>query len=98
HVSAADTGKMDGPLRALPDGRDERSTQPIAGFLAGNQKNVRIRVRTHRAWTQGVRNHGAAPGGTPITKILARLADSMSRAGSATMVLPATTAMPASPA
>src|SRR5262249_47987258 len=36
--------------------------------------------------------------GTPMTKISARLADSISRSGSATIVLPATTAMPASPA
>src|SRR5262249_57150213 len=93
HVSAAHAGKLRAPLRALPDGRDERGPEPVARFLAGNQKNVRTRVRTHRA-----RNHGSAPGGTPTIKILARSADSMRRAGSATMVLPATTATPASPA
>src|SRR5262249_1102887 len=94
HVSAAHAGELNTPLRALPDGCDERGTQSVAGFLAGNQKNVRTHpVRTHRGL-----NHGAAPGSTPTTKMLARLADSIRRAGSATMVLPATTAMPASPA
>ena len=83
HVSTADAGKLCASVGPLPDRRDECSTQPITGFFPGDQKNVGT--------------HGSVPDGTPTTKIAFRSASSTSRTGSATMVLPASTAMPASP-
>src|SRR5262245_878844 len=83
-VSTADSGKLNAPIGALPDRVHERGTQSITGFFPGDQKNMRT--------------HGSVPDGTPTAKIALRSASSMSRAGSATMVLPASTAMPASPA
>src|SRR5262245_6751298 len=83
-MSAADSGKPNAPIGALPHCLHEGSTQPITGFFADDQKNVR--------------SHSTVSDGTPMTKIAFRSASWTSRAGSATIVLPASTAMPARPA
>src|SRR5262249_1159113 len=84
HVRAADARKMHLPVCALLDCRDQGCAEPVARFLACNQKNVRA--------------HLSGPDDTPRTKISARSAALTNCSASATMVLPATTAMPARPA
>src|SRR5204863_8564305 len=72
-------------------------SQHIRGWLARHQEHVELRALEHSRR----RVHDAPPGfgpGTPMTNRPARSAACVTRSGSAMIVSPATTAIPASPA
>ena len=41
HMRSADGGKSDAPLRALAQRGDQRGAEPVAGFFARHQEDVR---------------------------------------------------------
>src|SRR6185437_2578017 len=84
HLRAADTGDAYAAISRRLERGDQRAAQEVAGLLHRHQKNMRA--------------HRSVSAATPTTKILARSAATTIRSGSARMLLPAVTAMPASPA
>src|SRR4029079_3456169 len=99
HLGAADAGNARGSGAPLAQRLHQRSTKSISGFLGGDQENLQFARRQFSrrpGRCSGHRNLPSEP--TPITKILATSGAAGIRSGSATMVDPATTAIPARPA
>src|SRR5262249_52953138 len=87
HGAAADTDEIDGAAEALAQHLHQAGAEPVAGFFRRDQKDPPpdAACRRHRA-------HAA----TPVMKSEALSAAAIIACGSATMVFPAITAMPAS--
>ena len=99
HLGAADAGKPHRRRGTLPQRLHQRGTEPISGFLGGDQENLQFARRQFSRRPGRCSGHRTVPSApTPITKILAPSAAAAIRSGSATMVDPATTAIPARPA
>ena len=94
--AAADAGKSQRLGGALPQRAHQRRAEPVAGFLGRNEKYLELAGRSARPAHR--RSSGVPSASTPMTNILARSAAAAMRSGSATIVEPATTAMPARPA
>src|SRR5262249_17698742 len=94
HFAAAHPCKAHPAVGAQPQCAHQRGAESIARLLGGDEKDVE-----EFRWTNGPRTHPpAACSRRPRTNSRARSAMVPMRSGSATIVLPATTAMPARPA
>ena len=95
HLTAADAGKAHMPDSPLPQRPHQRGAEPITRFLTGDEKHIDcFGADARAALTQSSRSHpvahtdheqSLAVGGAPVSS------------GSAMIVLPATTAIPAKP-
>src|SRR4051812_27584417 len=86
HGVAADAHELHAVAEPLAQHLHQGAAEPVAGFLRGDQEDLALGIATlHHA-------------GRPMTKRYLASASAIIACGSATMVLPATTAMPASPA
>ena len=94
HGATADAGKRHRLSERCLQRAHQRGAEPIAGFLAATMKRSRG-AASQRPLAAAV-GHGR--GRTPTTNTFGVVGGFATRCGSATIVPPATTAMPASPA
>src|SRR5262249_47483239 len=93
HLAAPDTDKTHLPGGTLPQRPHQRGAEPITRLFSGDEKDIEGFGGAGGAHWGGHRS--AAWSRTPRTNSRSRSAVAPMRSGSATMVLPATTAMPA---
>src|SRR5262249_20704910 len=96
HLAASDPDKTHLSGGALPQRPYQRGAEPITRLLGGDEKHIDDFGGARGARWCGHRS--AVWSRTPKTNSPSRAAVAPSRSGSATIVLPATTAIPASPA